>query len=359
MQTQRRELNFKGQNIFIGIDVHLKSWTASIYTEKLFHKKFNQPPNAEVLIEYLERNFPNATYYSVYEAGFSGFWAHYELIKRGINNIVVNAADVPTSQKEKLHKDDKVDSMKLGRSLRNGELNAIYIPELVTLNERSLVRFRASVVKDMTRLKLQTKSFLYFYGINYPPQFENRNTHWSNRFMKWLKEDVKLPYPAGQDAFNLLIRKAEEQRALLLEATRKVRELSCTKGYVHNMKLLRLIPGVGPITAITLLTEIVDVKRFKDTDHLASYVGLIPGRHSSGEKDKNTEMTFRGHDFIKRTLIESSWIAARYDPALNMAYHKYVQRMEPNQAIIRIARKMLNRIYFTLKYQREYVTGTL
>ena len=47
MQTQRRELNFKGQNVFIGIDVHLKSWTASIYTEKLFHKKFNQPPSAE------------------------------------------------------------------------------------------------------------------------------------------------------------------------------------------------------------------------------------------------------------------------------------------------------------------------
>lgn len=357
MQTQRRELNFNGQNIFTGIDVHLKSWTVSIYTEKLFHKKFTQPPSAKVLHDYLERNFPNATYYSVYEAGFSGFWAHYDLMELGINNIVVNAADVPTSQKEKLHKDDKVDSMKLGRSLRNGELNPIYIPQQATLNERSLVRIRASVVKDMTRLKLQIKSFLYFYGLNYPPQFENRNTHWSNRFMKWLKEDIKFAYSEGQEAYNLLIRKAEEQRALLLEATRKVRDLSRTEKYAHNMKLLRLIPGIGPITAITLLTEIVDVKRFKDTDHLASFVGLIPGRHSSGEKDKNTEMTFRGHDFIKRTLIESSWIAARYDPSLNMAYHKYAQRMEPNQAIIRIARKLLNRIYFVLTKQQEYVTG--
>ena len=175
--------------------------------------------------------------------------------------------------------------------------------------------------------------------------------------MKWLKEDIKFAYSEGQEAYNLLIRKAEEQRALLLEATRKVRDLSRTEKYAHNMKLLRLIPGIGPITAITLLTEIVDVKRFKDTDHLASFVGLIPGRHSSGEKDKNTEMTFRGHDFIKRTLIESSWIAARYDPALNMAYHKYAQRMEPNQAIIRIARKVLNRIYFVLTKQQEYVTG--
>lgn len=359
MQTQRRELNFKGQNVFIGIDVHLKSWTVSLFTDELFHKKFNQPPRADVLRNYLDRNFPNATYYSVYEAGFSGFWAHYELMEMGLNNIVVNAADVPTSQKEKFHKDDKIDSQKLGRSLRNGELKAIYVPQIATLNERSLVRYRASVVKDMTRLKLRIKSFLYFYGINYPPQFENRNTHWSNRFMKWLKEEIKLSHPVGQEAFDLLIRQAEEQRALLLDTTRKVRDLSRTEKYAHNMKLLRSIPGIGPITAITLLTEIVDISRFKNTDDLASFVGLIPGRHSSGEKERNTEMTFRGHSFIKRSLIESSWIAAGRDPALNIAYHKYVKRMDANKAIIRIARKMLNRIYYTLKQQREYVKGVV
>ena len=357
MQIQRRELNFEGQNVFTGIDTHLKSWTVSIFTEDLFHKKFTQPPQVGLLRNYLDRNFPNATYYSVYEAGFSGFWAHYQLMEMGINNIVVNAADVPTSQKEKLHKDDKVDSMKLGRSLRNGDLKAIYVPELSTLQERSLVRCRATLVKDMTRFKQRIKSFLYFYGITYPPQFEDPNKHWSKRFMKWLKEDIKLSNYRGQEAFNLLIRQAEEQRTLLLDTTRKVRELSYTEKYAHNMKLLRLIPGIGPITAITLLTEIEDIKRFKDTDHLASFAGLIPGRHSSGERDKNTEMTFRGHDFIKRTLIESSWIAARRDPALNMAYHKYVQRMESNQAIIRIARKLLNRIYFVLTKQQEYVTG--
>ena len=359
MQTQRRELNFEGQNVFTGIDVHLKSWTVSIFTEELFHKKFTQPPQVDLLRNYLDRNFPNATYYSVYEAGFSGFWAHYELMEMGINNIVVNAADVPTSQKEKLHKDDKVDSMKLARSLRNGDLKAIYVPELANLHERSLVRCRATLVKDMTRFKQRIKSFLYFYGISYPPQFEDSNKHWSRRFMRWLKEDIKLSNPEGQEALNLLIQQAEDQRKLLLDTTRKVRALSGTEKYAHNMKLLRSIPGIGLITAITLLTEIVDISRFKDTDHLASFVGLIPGSHSSGEKEKNTDMTFRGHFPIKRALIESSWIAARRDPALNMAYHKYVQRMEANKAIIRIARKMLNRIYFTLKQQRKYVKGVV
>lgn len=357
MQTQRRELNFKGQNIFIGIDVHLKSWTVSIFTEKLFHKTFNQPPRADILHNYLDLNFPNATYYSVYEAGFSGFWAHYKLKEMGISNIVINAADVPTSQKEKLHKDDNIDSRKLARSLRNGELRAIYVPQPATQQERSLVRCRATLVKDMTRFKGRLKSFLYFHGISYPPQFEDSNKHWSRRFMMWLKEDVKLSHPEGQQALNLLIRQAEEQRALLLDTTKKVRDLSRTDKYAHNMKLLRTIPGIGLITAITLLTEIVDINRFKSIDHFAGFIGIIPGCHSSGEKDKNTEMTFRGHYFIKRSLIESSWIAARLDPALNMAYHKYVQRMDANKAIIRIARKLSNRIYFVLKQQQEYVKG--
>lgn len=357
MQTQRRELNFKGQNVYTGIDVHLKSWTVSIYTDKLFHKKFTQPPQVEILHSYLNRNFPNATYHSVYEAGFSGFWAHYKLLEMGINNIVVNAADVPTSQKEKLHKTDKVDSRKLARSLRNSELKAIYVPERATLHERSLVRCRATLVKDMTCYKQRIKSFLYFHGIVYPPQFEDSNKHWSIRFMNWLKEDVKLNHPLGHETLNLMIERAERQRKLLLETTQKVRELSRIEKYAQNMKLLRSIPGIGLITAITFLTEIEDINRFKDTDHLASFVGLVPGSHSSGEKSKNTEMTFRGHFSIKRSLIESSWIAARHDPALNMAYHKYVQRMEPNKSIIRIARKLLNRIYFVLTKQQEYVKG--
>jgi transposase len=359
MQTQRRELNFEGQNVFIEIDVHLKSWTVSIFTEKLFHKTFNQPPGGVVLRNYLDRNFPNATYHSVYEAGFSGFWAHYKLKEMGINNIVINAADVPTSQKEKLHKDDKVDSQKLARSLRNGELRAIYVPETATQQERSLVRCRATLVKDMTRFKMRIKSFLYFYGINYPPQFEDSSKHWSRRFMMWLKEDIKLSHPEGQQALNLLIRQAEEQRTLLLDTTQKVRDLSQTEKYAHNMQLLRTIPGIGLITAITLLTEVADISRFESQDHLAGFIGIIPGRHSSGEKDKKTEMTFRGHYFLKRSLIESSWIAARLDPALNMAYHKYVQRMDPNKAIIRIARKITNRIYFVLTQQKEYVKGTV
>lgn len=355
-QTQSNKLNFEGQNFFVGIDVHLKSWTVSILTDHLSHKTFTQPPSVEVLSNYLNRNFPGGTYHSVYEAGFCGFWSHYRLKEMGINSIVINPADVPTSQKEHLQKDDPTDSRKLARSLRAGELNAIYIPDPALLEDRSLIRMRATLIKDLTRFKLRIKSFLYFYGIPYPKEFERSGSHWSKRFMKWLNE-ISLQHDSGTQALKILVHEAEQQRKLLGEVLNKIHSLASGEKYAKNIALLRTIPGIGFITAMTFLTEIEKIDRFENTDHFAGFVGLIPNRHSSGETDRNGEMTFRGQDTLRRSIIESSWIAVRFDPALMLSYHGYIKRMEPNKAIIRIARKVLNRMYYVLKNKKEYISS--
>lgn len=356
MQAQRKELNFEGQNIFVGIDLHLKSWNVSIFTENLHHKTFNQPPKAEILSEYLKNNFPNASYLSAYEAGFCGLWVHYKLKELGVNNIVVNPADVPTTQKEKMRKSDPIDSNKLGRSLRSKELYEIYIPRPETLEDRSLVRVRSIIVKDMARLKQRIKSMLYFYGIEYPDEFQKSSTHWSKKFVNWLKE-IQLQYPTGTAALSLLIREAELQRTLLLEATKKMRILSKTEPYIKSMELMTSVPGIGLITGLQYLTEIEDINRFENSDKLAGLVGIVPNCSSSGEKENNGEMTSRGHSFLRKSLVESAWVAVRIDPALSLAYSNYCKRMEPNKAIIRIARKLLNRIYSVLKHQKRYETG--
>lgn len=135
------------------MDVHLKNWTVTILIESLAHKPFTQPACAQTLYNFLNRQFPGANYHSVYEAGFSGFLTHYKLKEMGINNIVVNSADVPTSQKEQLQKDDPTDSRKHARSLRGGELTEIYVPEPSSLQERLLIHMRATLVKDMVRFK--------------------------------------------------------------------------------------------------------------------------------------------------------------------------------------------------------------
>lgn len=353
MQEQIKTLNFEGQNIFIGFDVHLKNWQVTILTENMSHKTFVMPAKPEIIGNYLKNNFPGGTYYSAYEAGFSGLWAHYQLKTLGINNIVVNPADIPTTQKEKVQKEDKRDSRKIARSLRSGELSPIYIPSESTLDDRALVRTRSMLVKDMTRFKLRIKSFLYFYGINFPPEFERKGTHWSGRFMKWLDE-IPMKEQSGRQALDTLIEEARNQRKLLLETTKKVKKLSETEKYSQQVTLLRSIPGIGLINSMVILTEVEDIKRFTKNEKFASYVGLIPTSHSSGEKEKKGEITFRSHDFLRKAFIESAWIGVRCDPALLMAYQQLCKRMEPNDAIVRIAKKLLNRVYFVLKNKKKY-----
>ncbi|SFF78156.1 IS110 family RNA-guided transposase, partial [Sunxiuqinia elliptica] len=249
------------------------------------------------------------------------------------------------------------DSRKLAHSLRAGELTAIYVPAQSTLEDRSLVRIRATMVKDMVRFKQRIKSFLYFYGIPFPPQFEKSGSHWSKRFMKWLGEEVSLQHDSGTQALKILVKEAEQQRQLLLEVLTKIRLLAGCEKYEKNIALLRSIPGIGLITAITFLTEIENIDRFENTDHFAGFVGLVPNYRSSGERASDGEITFRGSNILRTSLIETSWIAASLDPALSLSYNTYIKRMESNKAIVRIARKVLNRIYFVLKNKMEYVPG--
>lgn len=353
MHTQKKELNFKNQNIYIGFDVHLKSWQVTILTENVNFKTFIMPPKPEILSNYLRRNFPDGNYYSAYEAGFCGFWAHYQLKELGIDNIVVNPADIPCTQKEKIQKDDKRDSKKIARSLRNGELDAIYVPKESTLDDRMLVRTRAMLIKDMTRFKQRIKSFLYFYGIDLPEAFAKKSTHWSKKFMIWL-EGITLREQSGREALNALVKEAIHQRVLLLEITKKIQDLAKQPKYANNIDLLRSIPGIGLINSMTIMTEIETIARFANTDKLAGYVGIIPTSHSSGEKEKNGEITFRAHDFLRRVFIESAWVSIRFDPIMLMNYQNFCKRMEPNKAIVRIARKLVNRIFFVLKNQKKY-----
>jgi transposase len=351
---QNNTLDFTGQNIYVGFDTHLKSWSVSILTEKLSHKTFSQPPSPDILHQYLVKNFPGATYYSAYEAGFCGFWIHNRLTQLGINNMVVNPADIPTTDKERDQKTDPRDSRKIARSLRNGELDPIFVPSLKTLEDRTLVRSRSTIlVKDITRYKNRIKSFLYFHGIEIPQTFSNANTHWSNRFIVWL-ENIEMEESSGKESLNLIVTTVKNLRATLLQTTKLIHKMAKTEQYRSSVELLRSIPGIGLITAMTLLTEIDTINRFSNTDQLCRFVGFVPSTHSSGEKDNTGSLTKRGHSILRSTLVESAWIASRLDPALSKSYNEYRKRMEPNEAIIRIAKKLLRRISYVLKNGKPY-----
>lgn len=353
MQTQSNKLDFSGQHIYVGFDVHLKSWKVTIMTEKLTHKTFSQPPNAELLNNYLIKNFPGGIYHSAYEAGFCGYWIHNKLKSYGINSIVVNAADVPTTDKEKVQKEDGRDSRKIARSLRSGELVPIYVPCLKTLDDRSLMRTRLALVKDLIRNKNRTKSFLHFHGIDIPESF-SKQTVWSKQFIDWLGK-IEMQEKSGKEALDAIVGTSVDLRASVLRVTKQINELSKTNTYQESVTLLRSIPGIGLLTAMALLTELETIGRFGNFDNLCGFIGLIPSTRSSGEHDLVGDITRRGHTVLRGALIESAWMAARLDPALTKSYHDYCKRMEPNKAIVRIAKKLLSRIRYVLKNKKAYV----
>ncbi|MBW6481439.1 MAG: IS110 family transposase [Vicingaceae bacterium] len=357
MQTQSNKLDFKGQNIYVGFDVHLKSWKVTIMTEKLTHKTFSQSPKPELLKDYLVKNFPGGTYHSAYEAGFCGYWIHNKLKSYGINSIVVNPADIPTTDKEKVQKEDARDSRKIARSLRSGDLVAIHVPCLKTLDDRSLLRTRSALVKDLVRNKNRTKSFLYFHGIEIPESF-SKQTVWSKKFINWLNA-IEMTEQSGKDALNAIVGASIDLRASVLRVTKQITALSKTKEYLEQVTLLRSVPGIGLLTAMIILTELETINRFESFDKLCGFIGLIPSIHSSGENDVVGNITRRGHSVLRGAIIESAWIAARLDPALTKSYHDYCKRMEPTKAIVRIAKKLLNRVRYVLKNKKNYVSAVV
>jgi transposase len=338
------------------MDVHKKSWSISIHTDQFEHKTFSQPPEVGVLVNYLKRNFPGAAYKSVYEAGYCGFWIHDRLQEQGVQCLVVNPADVPTKDKERTGKTNPVDCRKLARSLRNGEIEGIYVPSRLKAEDRSLLRTRHSMVRKQTRCKNQIKAILCFYGIPIPDELVN--SHWSKRFINWI-ESIRMERASGDLALKVHLAELTHIRQAIAELNRAIRALAKTDDYRNNVRILKTVPGVSVLTAMTLLTELYDINRFKTLDKLCSYVGLIPDTYSSGEKDRKTGMTKRSNAQLRVILIESAWTAVRKDPALMLAFNELCKHMTKTNAIVRIARKLLNRIRYVLKNQQEYVPAVI
>jgi transposase len=139
-------------------------------------------PSPLDLLAYLRKHYPEGIYHIAYEVGFCGFWALRIFKERNTDCIIVNPADVPTSNKEKVNKSDPIDSRKLSRELENKSLHGIYIPSREYEKLRMLMRLRYRIVQQQTRTKNRIKSLLYSQGIQIPVQFSG-NKRWSHGFI--------------------------------------------------------------------------------------------------------------------------------------------------------------------------------
>jgi transposase len=348
-----KRLTFSNLHFFIGIDTHLKNWRVTIRNCGLELKTFSMNPSVDELYRYLVKHYPDGIFFIVYEAGFCGFWPQRGFSELGISCIVVNPADVPSSNKEKVVKTDPADSRKLARELENGSLKAIYIPDIYAEQLRSLMRLRFRLVQNQTRIKNRIKMLLYNYGIVIPKEHLS-NSRWSGYFIHWLNS-VKLSSSAGQYTLDNLLKQLEQSREHLKNVLKQLREESKNENISSVITSLTSVPGIAFITAMSLYTEIIDIRRFRRFDELCSYVGLVPSVYSTGETEFTRGISFRHNKFLRPMLIEAAWTAVKKDPALTLRFSELIKQMPKQKAIIRIAKKLLRRIRHVWLNQEEYV----
>lgn len=351
----RTIIDFSGKTIYVGIDSHEKDYQVAKVMNRICLGNHRMKADPQLLIQHLRNHYPGALFKCVYESCAWGFTLQRQLQKAGIECIVVHAADVATTDKEKRRKTDKVDALKLAHDLESDLLKAIYVPDEELQKDRNLMRFRKKLKGDLNRSKNRLKSLLKYQGIKTPEQFGKHC--WSNKFMQWVEEEAKKDILL-QDTLLLMLEQIKQLRQLLLNAEKKLRELMKHK-YEQQAKLLMSVPAIGRTLAMLFLLEVGDIYRFKGFDALNDMVGFCPDTDSSGDKKRDRGITTRRHKQLRSGLLQAAWRAIRIDPALMEAYQQLIKRMTTHQAIIRIARKLLRRMRAVLISGIPYQKGLI
>lgn len=342
-------VNTTAATVFIGLDIHKKNWAVHIRTDLFEHKAMNIPPNPEVLYKYVNEHFPQYAVKLSYEIGCCGFHTARYFANLGWQVIVVNPSDIPTSDKQYYQKNDIADCRNISKQLSANQLHGIYIPDEKQDSMKSLFRQRYEMSKQLRSVKCRIKSMLLYHGVVIPEKFDK--SIWSKAFLAWLKQIPWAHKPAATamqsnlDFYEMIYQQychiANELRAY------------CREHYRQDYYLLKSIPGIGGYLASVVLADVGDLRRFTSEAQFASYVGLIPMMRNSGGKDQIFGITPRCRSILRSYIIESAWVAVRKDPELQQYYRQH-QGKNSKSIIVKIARKMLNRMLSVIKNNTPY-----
>lgn len=335
--------------LFIGLGIHKKSWSVCIQTDLFQHKTFTMPSNPAELFEYVKKNFNDHAINLCYEVGCCGFSAARYFLNLGWNVLVVNPADIRKSDKDRYMKTDKCDARLLSNQLKLGALKGIYIPTEEQEQLMSLARHRSQLTKKMRQAKSHIKSMLLFHGVKLPDEFDNSN--WSVAFLDWLKK-LHFSSATGNYALQAKIRMYEFVKLEYLETANELRAY-CRKNFKTDYYLLKSIPGIGGFLASVIIAECGDLKRFNTEGQFASFIGIVPGIHASGDNERSLGITPRCRSQLRSYLIEAAWVAVRKDPEMQTYYRKHFGK-NPKTIIVKVAHKMTRRILSVIKTQKPY-----
>ena len=340
--------------VFIGIDIHKRSWKIHTATDLFDGRSITMPPKAESLRQYIEKHYPRHNVYSVYESGCCGYRAHRSFKGYGWRSLVVNPADISKTGKSRYQKTDKIDARLLCRELKDGRISSITIPDVQREQLRCLFRRRNSLVKDFRKVKTKLKMQLLYLGISIPEELDKPK--WTHAFRNWVKA-LEFSHSTAAETISSQL----EQYEFIDYQIRKVSVLLrkyCRRHYKKDYYLLRSIPGIGSIVACGILSELGDLRRFSNFKQLASYVGLVPSLHESGDNSRTKGVTPRANRIMRSYFVEASWQALRYDPVMQQYYRKHAGK-DVKRIIIKVARKLLSRTLAIIKTETPYAIGVV
>lgn len=326
--------DYIGKTIFIGIDVHKKTYSVTAICDGCIIKRDTLIAEPEGLIFYLKKRFGSGKIKTAYEAGFCGFHLHRSLETAGIENIVVHAAGIEVSNTRV--KTDKRDSLKIAAHLSEGKLRSVYVPTVEQEDNRTVTRLRDTFSRERVRIGNQIKSLLHLHGL-IPADNKKKVS------LAWIKGLSKFEMTPG-------VRLAIEMFAAMwleFDAKLKAIDMEIKKQAAKDRvidAMYQAASGIGPTSARVLANELGDLQQFKNERQLFSYIGFTPSEHSSGEHTRQGHITKQGKPIVRKILVQAAWVAIRHDKGLQAIYERIAAKSGAKRAIVAVARRLIGRI---------------
>ena len=291
--------------LHVGIDVDDKSFhVCAVSAKGTEHIEFRCRATNGALIRRLDKlKDKGYRITTCHEASYLGFSLHRYLESKGIKSTIVAPSLIPELPGKKV-KTDRRDAKFLARYFAKGLLTAVNVLSEEDEQARDVIRSRAELVKHRSRLRMQIISATRTLGLDYKQESGNK-TYWTKAHIQWLNK--KMEQLNELSAFNIhaLLQVCHNFSEMIHKYDEKIEILSLLESYKASKDALCCLRGVSTLTAMTMITEIGDVRRFAHPSALTSYAGLDVSEYSSGGKEKKFGITKQGNRRIRTAAVES------------------------------------------------------
>ena len=274
-------------------------------------------------------------------------WHVYDLLEPLVERVLVaNPIKVKQIARARV-KTDIRDTLILARLLAANLVPAVWVPPLHVRQLRQLLSQRRQFVETHTQIVNRMHSVAHRHHLHHPAgkRFNEKNTVWQKDNCLSQIEQFQL----GLEMENRVY--IEKQ---INKIGKEVAKMSHQKPWAEGMTYLMQLPGFGVITGMTVLAAIGDIQRFDSARHLASYSGLTPGLEQSGTKYREKGITKEGRKELRWAMVEVAQRAVKSDPLWKQKFQEMQKRMHRNQAIVAVARRLLELVWYVLTRRQPY-----